>query len=303
MNAGIRAAAIAAGLLLALARPAAAQIDLEGGWSDLLHEDLEERLLGPDIGEYEGLPINAAARFRAESWSASLWTVPEHQCVPHPADYGPNYGSVRIWKDVDPVTKRIVAYHTEMTWMNAFRTIWMDGREHPPEYAPHTWQGFSTGKWEGEMLTVTTTHLKAAYLRRNGLPRSDQATVLEHFIRNGDVLTWITIVTDPVFLTEPMIRSRNFYDDVALQPSLYACSVEAEVDRPAGTIPHHLPGANPFLDEHAVKLGLPLEATRGGAETMYPEFMERLRVLEPARAPATEAPPPAKGTKRERRPK
>ena len=43
---------------------------------------------------------------RGDSWSASLWTVPEHQCIPHPADYGPNFSQLRIWKDVDPVTQR-----------------------------------------------------------------------------------------------------------------------------------------------------------------------------------------------------
>ena len=30
------------------------------------------------------------------------------------------------------------------------RTIWMDGRPHPPEYAPHTFMGFSTGEWNGD---------------------------------------------------------------------------------------------------------------------------------------------------------
>ena len=57
----------------------------------------------------------------------------------------------------------------------------MDGRPHPPEYADHTWQGFSTGIWEGNMLTITTTHLKTNYIRRNGVPRSDKATLTEHW--------------------------------------------------------------------------------------------------------------------------
>ena len=86
---------------------------------------------GPDIGEYQGLPINEAARFHADTWSSSLWTVPEHQCIPHPADYGPNFSGVRIWKDVDPVTQEVIAYHTNIAWMNPVRTIWMDGRPHP----------------------------------------------------------------------------------------------------------------------------------------------------------------------------
>ncbi len=180
-----------------VAVPVSAQVDLEGGWAARQHEDAPERGGGPDIGDYLGLPINDANRLRGDSWSASLWTVPEHQCIPHPADYGPNFSPLRISKTEDPVTKEIVAWHTEMAWMNPVRTIWMDGRAHPPAHAPHTWQGFSTGKWEGDILTVTTTHLKPAYVRRNGLARSEKATLQEHFIRNGNVLTWISIVSDP----------------------------------------------------------------------------------------------------------
>ena len=227
---------------------------------------------------------------RGDSWSASLWTVPEHQCIPHPADYGPNFSPVRICKDLDPVTREVIAYHTEMGWMNPVRTIWMDGRPHPPEYAPHTWQGFSTGKWEGDVLTVTTTHLKPGYVRRNGLARSEKATLLEHFIRNGNVLTWISIVSDPVYLTEPYIKSRNFFYDPGYQMALYPCSVDIEVERPVGEIPHYLPGSNPYLDEFAMKWALPREAARGGAETMYPEYLEKMKGMTPLRKPAAPAP-------------
>ena len=45
--------------------------------------------------------------------------------------------------------------------------------------------GGSTGKWEGDMLTITTTHLKMGWIRRNGIPRSDKATVTEHLVRHG----------------------------------------------------------------------------------------------------------------------
>ena len=67
--------------------------------------------------------------------------------------------------------------------------------------------GFSTGKWEGNILTVYTTHIKQGWVRRDGLPESDQATLVEHFIRHGDHLTHVSIVTDPVYLTEPLVKS------------------------------------------------------------------------------------------------
>jgi hypothetical protein len=262
-----------------LSVPALAQVDFSGPWATRQHEDSLERGGGPELGEYEGIPINDADRARGQAWTASLWTVPEHQCIPHPSDYGPSFSNLRMWKDTDPDTNEVIAWHTQMAWMNPVRTIWMDGRPHPPEYAAHTWQGFSTGVWEGDTLTVTTTHLKPAYLRRNGLARSEKATVREHFIRNGNILTWITIVTDPVYLTEPHIRSRNFVWDPGYSMPAYPCSVEIEVVRPDGAIPHYLPGANPDLKEWAEKHRLPMEAANGGAETMYPEYMQKLKTL------------------------
>lgn len=287
-------------LLGATVLPAQAQVDLSGSWQARLHEDNLERGAGPDVGEYQGLPVNDAARMRGDSWSASLLTVPEHQCIPHPADYGPNFSGMRMWKTVDPVTSSVLAWHTEIAWMTPVRTIWMDGRPHPPEGAMHTWQGFSTGRWEGDTLTVVTTHLKPAYLRRNGVARSEKAWLLEHFVRNGDVLTWISIVSDPVYLTEPYIKSRNFTYDPGYQITPYPCSVDTEVVRDTGQIPHYLPGQNPYLQEFAAKQGLPAEATRGGAETMYPEYLARLRTMRPAQAPAPS--PPPRGTAPARQP-
>lgn len=253
-----------------------AQTELMGEWSARQHEDSIERGDGPEIGEYEGLPINAADRRHAQTWSPSLWTVPEHQCIPHPADYGPNFSNVRIWKDVDPLTQQTIAYHTNISWNNPVRTIWMDGRAHPPENALHTWEGFSTGHWEGDVLVVKTTHLKPAYVRRNGVLRSDKATLTENFIRVGDVLTWVSIVEDPVYLTEPLVRSRNFYLDPGYQVDLYPCSTDIEVPRKEGEIPSYV-DHNPDLYEYANKHKLPHVAVDGGAATMYPEFQ---RVIE-----------------------
>ncbi len=44
-----------------------------------------------------------------------------------------------------------------------------------------------------------------------------------------------------------------------------------------GTVPNLLPGANNFLTEFGERYGVPFEATRGGAETMYPEYRNKLK--------------------------
>ena len=51
------------------------------------------------------------------------------------------------------------------------------------------------------------------YIRRNGVARSDRARVTEHVIRHGNYLTIVSIVTAPVYLTEPFIRSSDYLLD------------------------------------------------------------------------------------------
>lgn len=269
-------------ILLTFSGILSAQVDLAGYWHNPMQEDNPERFGGPLSGEYIGIPLNDAARMRADSWNASILTVLERQCIPHPADYGPSFSNLQMWKDVDALTQDVLAWHTQISWMTPVRTIWMDGRPHPPEYAPHTWQGFSTGVWEKNILTVTTTHLKAGWIRRNGVPRSDRARMTEHFIRNGNVLTWVTIIYDDENLTEPMVRSRDFTFNAYGQMGAYPCESVEEIIREEGVVPHYLPGTNPFLTEFASKNELPQEAARGGAETMYPEYQNRLKALMPA---------------------
>ena len=43
-------------------------------------------------------------------------------------------------------------------------------------------------------------------------------------------------------------------------------------------VPNHLPGTNPFLREVIDWYGLPEAGVRGGSETLYPEFLETLRL-------------------------
>ena len=138
----------------------------------------------------------------------------------------------------------------------------MDGRPHPPAWAPHTWMGFSTGRFVGQALEVQTTHLKQGWLRRNGLPESDQATMVEFFVRHGDHLTHTSVISDPVYLAEPEIRSTDFarqpidHQTLALRVRRRRADSRPRADR----VPNYAFGENPFANEMRDRYKIPAAA-------------------------------------------
>src|SRR5262245_58243821 len=193
-------------------------VDIVGNWVQAgggptffggsgFQEDGPERQDGPPLVDYAGIPLTEAGRMRALSYDPDLLTVSEHQCMPHPATYsfwGPGdargRGAPQISAQLDK-NLDLVAYQVAGMFRRADLTIWMDGRPHPPAYAPHTWAGFTTGQWEGNTLVTETTHLKCGWIRRNGVITTDQATVRTLYNRHGNVLTITVNVTDPMYLT------------------------------------------------------------------------------------------------------
>lgn len=296
-----RATSIVLLLTVVAASPVFAQRDLSGEWAALYHEDQPHRIPGPDLGDYTGIPLNDAARLKADSWDASILTLREHQAKPHPSTYslrGP--ANIRIRKEVDPITHETVAYELFGTFGQATRMIWLDGRPHPSAHAAHTWAGFSTGRWEGEALAVFTTHVKAGWLQRNGVAHSDRATMIERFIRHGDHLLVVSIVDDPIYLEEPFIRSSNW----RLSPNQEVRRTQFDVvdeiaGRRKGEVPHHLPGSPDALlklSEFASKSGVPEGAARGGAATTYPEYQRTMVSTATVRSAASVARQPDVGT-------
>lgn len=315
----------------AAATPAAhAQVEVAGDWDQPgggifgFQEEFLDRGGGPDLGDYAGLPINDALRYKASLYSPSWLSVPEHSCIPHPSTYQyRSPGGISIVKEYDPVTQKLVAYRLYGSY-GLERTVWMDGRPHPPPFARHTFEGFSTGRWEGNKLVIETTHLKAGFLRRNGIAHSDRARMTEYLIRHDNTLTLVTGVDDPIYLDEPFVRSTDFRLSGAANTQLfefggfvnggegegfgasdvfYKCSPTDELEMEHGVVPSFMPGANQDVEMFAKRNALPLEAALGGAETLYPEYQQRLRELRAgnaarpstpaAREPRAAAPPVA----------
>jgi hypothetical protein len=285
------------------ATTALAQADIVGRWERTgqgvslgpsgrlgnYHEDTIERNDGPLLVDYLGVPLNDEGLSRSLTYDGALLGVPEHVCMRHPSTYsywGPATLGIAAQLDSD---LDAVGYAVGGTFRRADRTIWMDGRPHPSEHAPHTWAGFTTGRWDGGTLITMTTHLKWGWIRRNGVPSSDQASVTTYYTRNGRVLTITWLVNDPLYLDEPYIKSADFVlgsMDTAtfgVEPTdsgddfFSLCFPREEIGTLSEhTVPHYLPGENPFVGELADILGVPVEATLGGAETAYPEYKERL---------------------------
>ena len=301
--AGARLPLVAALASFACASPALAQVDFTGAWDHpglFGQEDFNDRGQGPEIGDFMGLPLNEAGIRKAESYSGSWLSVPEHQCTPHPAAYqtwGPNTLLVNI--EFERVRRVVEAIRLDGTF-GLDRIVWMDGRPHPPPEALHTFTGFSTGHWDGDTLVVETTHMKPGWLRRNGTPTSERARMIEFFTRFDDYLLVTTVVDDPVYFSEPFVRTTEYLPTRRPAPAIgdpfarndgpvfFKCFPAEETTAERGYVPHYLPGENELLDEFAAKYSVPRWTLSAGAPTMYPEFGQR---LEARNARAVEAPP------------
>src|SRR5262245_24709940 len=112
---GARLVLLALGVLAGGATVAVAQTDFSGTWAPIFHEDQVERIPGPDVGDYAGLPINDALRLKADSWDASLLTMPEHQCKPHPSIYGfRGVGNLRITTGFNEANQQLLKISTHI---------------------------------------------------------------------------------------------------------------------------------------------------------------------------------------------
>lgn len=289
----MRTAGIVTLLALLAIRPAPAQEnsppDLTGTWRWINHEDERDRNPGAFPGDYRGLPLNDAARMRADTYDEEINSTSSLlQCRPRTPGYQPKgLDPMRIDKVTDPLTRQLVAYRISYEKTPGERVIWLDGRPSPSQYALHSWDGFSTGKFRGDTLEITTTHIKESYVRRNGVATSFRATVIEHISLEEPYLEVTFTVIDPDYLTEPLVRSATYMRAPTLQLPPYPCQPEDYQPGEKYRVPHYLPGENPYLTESAFKYKVPQEGSRGGADTLYPEWRTRAASLRPPDAQST----------------
>jgi hypothetical protein len=260
--------------------PPQARVDISGDWQVVTHEDQPNYAPGPELGDYAGMPINEAARQKAESWDAQVLSQQERQTQTHPVQYvGNNRGPARITKIIEPVTQDTLGYAFAGGFGRADRIIWTDGRPHPSEFSEHTWSGYSTGTWQDGTFVITTTHMKVGTTRRNGVYTSPYAKMVEYYNRTGTEIQVMVWIDDPLTQEEPMIRTYTLRWNPAGNTAAGNVfeSVDEFGDKPAGFVPFWPLGTK--QQEYAERFKIPFEATQGGADKLYPEYQIRLQEL------------------------
>jgi hypothetical protein len=203
---------------------AAAPIDLTGQWVAIVNEDWRWRMVTPPKGDYASVPLNEEGRRVAEQWTEAQ----DGACEAYGAAALLRMPTrVRIrWQGDDRLVLETDAGRQTRTL--AFGT--------PAAAAAPSLQGQSVAKWvtpprpaggpglagagggaaaSGGYLEVKTTALTGGWLRRNGVPYSEDAVVTEYFARfaapNGtEWLMVTTIVDDPRYLTQRYVTSSHF---------------------------------------------------------------------------------------------
>jgi len=201
---------------------ASAPKDFTGYWVSVVTEHWHLRMLIPPKGDYSMLPVNPEARKIADSWDLAKAKTDPDQCKA----YGPPAlmrvpGRLNIhWTD-----DNTLQLDTDSgTQTRVFRF----GAAASSEGQAAQLQGYSVASWEflgargrggvpkgTGQLRVRTTQMSGGYLRRNGVPYSENATLDEYFDTftepNGDVWLVVTsIVNDPKYLTGPYTSTVPF---------------------------------------------------------------------------------------------
>lgn len=235
---GLGAALIAVALVAA--RQAAAQapfervapIDLTGTWVSVVTEDWHLRMITPPKGDFEGLPLSEEGLRVAGMWDPERDAASGDVCKAYGAPAMMRVpGRVKIsWQDGGNALQ-IQTDAGEQTRLLHFAGVPPPGQVSRQGYSVASWVyggGFSPlvppaanarqedlARAAGGTLKVVTTNLAPGYLRKNGVPYSEQATVTEYFelVTDPRGTPWFvvtTIVSDPTYLLRDFITSSNF---------------------------------------------------------------------------------------------
>jgi hypothetical protein len=196
-------------------------VDLTGYWVSLISDEWRYRMLTPPKGNVDYVPVNGEGRRVAQSWDPARDEAAGEAC----RGYGAG-GIMRLpsrlhitWDDQN--TQRIDIDTGTQTRRLHFR------QARVPDAEPLSWQGYSRAEWElpggrgvpgpqhSGQLKVVTTRMRPGYLRKNGVPYGEQATLTEYFVilKDDDGTEYLAVTTmleDPQYLAQTWIRTSQF---------------------------------------------------------------------------------------------
>lgn len=189
---------------------AAAPFDPTGYWVAVITEDWRWRMVTPAKGDYQSIPITAAAQKIADAWDPVKDEAAGQQCKAYGAP-GLMRAPTRLnisWLDEN--TLKVESDYGLQTRLLRF------GQSRPSGGAP-SWQGESVAQWEGGgrggsqgsgTLFIHTRNLRPGYLRKNGVPYGAQAMMTEYWDliteSSGEQrLLMLLIVEDSMYLQQP----------------------------------------------------------------------------------------------------
>jgi hypothetical protein len=218
-----------------------AQVDLTGYWVALVTEDWAWRMITAPKGDATSVPLNPAGRRVAAEWDPERDAANGEACR--------SFGAAALmrmplrlhvtWQD-DATLKIETDAGQQTRLFHVAANAAPNAAPNAPESAERSWQGFSTAEWTHPIggfnplaaiaagaavptqasappkgaLKVVTSHLRAGYLRKNGIPYSENALLTEYFSRfsavGNDYLTVLTVVHDPAYLAGDFITSSQF---------------------------------------------------------------------------------------------
>jgi hypothetical protein len=201
-----------------------APIDITGHWVSLITDDWVFRMITPAKGDYSFVPLNPEGRRIADTWDPARDTAAGEECKGYAAP-----AIMRLPSRID------IAWDNENTLKLDIDTgmqtrLFHFGQKEPQ--GARSWQGWSYARWEvsgnaagartslGEVrrqgsLQVDTSNLRAGYLRKNGVPFSENAFMTEYYnlIVEDDGSQYLvvqTFVEDPAYLRTHFVRTLQF---------------------------------------------------------------------------------------------
>lgn len=198
----------------------AAPHDLTGYWVALVTEDWRFRMMVAEAGDYQGIPLSAAGQQTANAWDPAADTLAGEACRAYGAG-----GIMRMPTrlHITWASANVLSIETDAGMQTRLLKfgVAQDG------VGAGDWQGVSNASWDLQTnggfrspvvngtVEVHTTAMRPGYLRRNGVPYGDTASLTEYFemvVEDGgeQYLIVISILEDPVNLTGPVLTSTSF---------------------------------------------------------------------------------------------